>query len=90
MDKAYDPKGLINDSFRIEGITIQECRSIFVDWALSLGADVDVAQALKVLSEFYGRETQEHPMLEVLKEGRSEPAVKGRRGGWAGRRSGRE
>jgi hypothetical protein len=31
-----DPKGLIRESYRIEGITAGECRSILVDWALSL------------------------------------------------------
>jgi hypothetical protein len=34
-----DPKGLIRESFRIEGITGAECRSIFVDWALSVQAE---------------------------------------------------
>ena len=31
-----DPKGLIRESYRIEGITPGECRSVFMDWALSL------------------------------------------------------
>ena len=31
-----DPKGLIRESYRIEGITEGECRSVFLDWALSL------------------------------------------------------
>lgn len=90
MDKSYDPKGLIKDSFRIEGITIEECRSVFVDWALSLESEVDVRGALNALSEHYGSDIQKHPMLDVLSEGMAEPAVKGRRGGWAGRRAGRE
>jgi hypothetical protein len=30
-----DPKGLIRESYAIEGITPQECRSILIDWALS-------------------------------------------------------
>ena len=34
-----DPKGLIREAFRIDGITASECRSIFVDWALSVQAD---------------------------------------------------
>jgi hypothetical protein len=33
-----DPKGLIREAFRIDGITDAECRSIFVDWALSVQA----------------------------------------------------
>ncbi len=31
-----DPKGLVRESYAIEGITPGECRSIFLDWALSL------------------------------------------------------
>ena len=36
-----DHKGLIREAYRIEGITLGECRSIFLDWALSTpdGAD---------------------------------------------------
>jgi hypothetical protein len=37
MDLAEaDPKGLVRESYRIEGITPGECRSIFMDWALSI------------------------------------------------------
>ena len=31
-----DPKGLISEAYKIEGITLGECRSIFLDWALGL------------------------------------------------------
>ncbi len=33
-----DPKNLIFEAYRIEGITDGECRSILVDWALSIEA----------------------------------------------------
>ena len=33
-----DPKGLIFEAYRIDGITLPECRTIFLDWALSLPA----------------------------------------------------
>ncbi len=33
-----DPKGLVRESYAIEGITAGECRSIFMDWAAA-GAD---------------------------------------------------
>ena len=29
-----DPKGLVRESYQIDGITVGECRSIFLDWAL--------------------------------------------------------
>ena len=35
LDEA-DPKGLIRESYAIEGISDAECRSIFMDWAMSL------------------------------------------------------
>ena len=31
-----DPKALIQEAYKIENITRSECRSIFLDWALSL------------------------------------------------------
>ncbi len=31
-----DPKELIFEAFRIDGISMGECRSIFIDWALSV------------------------------------------------------
>jgi len=30
-----DPKALIREAYNIEAITRSECRSIFLDWALS-------------------------------------------------------
>ena len=30
-----DPMGLIRESYRIDGIGVAECRSIFLDWAIS-------------------------------------------------------
>ena len=40
-----DPKGLIRESYRIEGIEAPECRSIFLDWAISLPPGVETRQA---------------------------------------------
>lgn len=79
-----DPKGLVRESFRIDGITLPECRSIFLDWALSLQDANRVPEAIAVLIDHYG-ENRGHPMLEVLAEGLSHPAATGRRGGRAGR-----
>ncbi|MFD1914475.1 hypothetical protein [Halodurantibacterium flavum] len=78
-----DPKGLIRESYRIEGITEAECRSIFVDWALSLPVGVDQAEALRSLIAGHGREG--HPMTTVLSAGLAESVPPRRRGGRAGR-----
>jgi hypothetical protein len=79
-----DPKGLMRESFRMEGITEPECRSIFVDWALSLEASAP-RPAIDALLVRYGDAPADHPMLRVLREGLSEAPRGGRRGGRAAR-----
>ena len=79
----HDPKGLIRESFRIEGITEGECRSIFVDWALSVEASPRAA--IEGLLERYATEPADHPMFAVLREGLGEGPRAGRRGGRAAR-----
>lgn len=80
-----DPKGLVRESYRIEGITPGECRSIFMDWALSIPADARVADAARVLIATYAEAAPEHPMSAVLREALSAPATPRRRGGRLGR-----
>ncbi len=78
-----DPKGLMEDAYRIDGISEPECRSIFLDWALSVQATGDVAELIPVLLERHG--TEGHPMTEVLREGLAQAAPPRRRGGRRGR-----
>ncbi len=80
-----DPKGLIRESYRIEGITKPECRSIFLDWALSLPLEQDTGTAILALLGRYGAEAGEHPMTQVLNEGRTSMSAPRRRGGWRSR-----
>lgn len=83
---TYDPKALIREAYRIEGITNSECRSIFVDWALSL-SDVSTDAALAVLIERHGVDQADHPMTHVLQEGLTTAMQPPRRrGGWRSRR----
>ncbi len=80
-----DPKGLVREAYRIEGIGPAECRSIFIDWALSLPVGADTGGALASLIARHA-EAPDHPMTEVLREGLSRSAeVPRRRGGRAGR-----
>jgi len=80
-----DPKGLVRESYAIEGITAPECRSIFLDWALSLGSGTDVREAARVLIAHYVPAHPDHPMNAVLAPALAAPAAPARRGGRAGR-----
>jgi hypothetical protein len=80
-----DPKGLVRESYAIEGITLAECRSIFIDWALSLPLVVDTKDCLRSLLAHYGVPNPDHPMTGVLTEALTAPADPKRRGGRAGR-----
>lgn len=84
IDEA-DPKGLIRESYRIEGITLGECRSIFVDWALSLPVDAPMKDALRALIAHYALPEPDHPMSGVMEQGLLAPEAPKRRGGRAAR-----
>ncbi|MEM6483348.1 MAG: hypothetical protein AAF681_16000, partial [Pseudomonadota bacterium] len=64
MDKgdALDPKGLIREAFRIDGIDSADCRTIFLDWALSTEAGGDMRAKVEALLTRYEAEPVDHPM----------------------------
>ena len=81
-----DPKGLVRESYRIDGITPGECRSIFMDWALSVPIAIDTAEALRSLLARYGTDNPDHPMTRVLTDALTAPSAPAkRRGGRLGR-----
>ncbi|QYX58424.1 hypothetical protein K1T73_08765 [Roseovarius sp. SCSIO 43702] len=80
-----DPKGLIRESYRIEGIGPGECRSIFLDWALSMDTGRDTQADIAALLERYAGEHGDHPMTQVLREGQKGADRPRRRGGWKSR-----
>jgi len=83
MEKnANDPKGLIRESYRIEGITSAECRTIFLDWALSLPVGTDQQTALKAVYDQYSELHSDHPMTQVMLDGMQQITTPRRRGGW--------
>lgn len=86
--RRHDPKGLIREAYRIEGIGQPECRSIFLDWALSLPADSDDRAAIAALLAHHGAALPEHPMTVTLKQGLDRPNAPRRRGGRATRMGG--
>ena len=83
-----DPKGLVRESYNIEGITVGECRSIFLDWALSLVSGQEVAVASDCLIRHYGPINPDHPMTAVLQAALGPAATATRRGGRLGRSQG--
>lgn len=84
-DDPLDPKGLIREAYRIEGITWGECRSIFLDWALSLPDAQDARPAIEALINRYSVDNADHPMTDVLREGQQAALRPKRRGGWRSR-----
>jgi hypothetical protein len=80
-----DPKGLVRESYRIDGITAGECRSIFMDWALSIPTERSVPDAVRVLIATYAAANPDHPMTAVLGQALAAPAEPRRRGGRAAR-----
>lgn len=89
---ADDPKGLIRESYRIDRITEGECRSILIDWALSLPSGQDEIAALTRLRARHGPPDPAHPMNRLIDAALAAPAdhasgarLQGRKGGRAAR-----
>ena len=79
-----DPKGLIREAYRIDGISEAECRSILIDWALSLPASADYADTALRLA--LRDRPAGHPMTGLLRAaGAPSQTGGGRRGGRAAR-----
>jgi hypothetical protein len=76
-----DPRGLIRESYRIDGITAPECRSIFLDWVISDAKAADIHGPITQLLERHADTPADHPMTAVLKEGLAQPQNAMRRGG---------
>lgn len=83
----HDPRGLIREAYRIEGISDGEVRAIFLDWALTRPNSPDEKVQIAALLAAYGADEPDHPMSVVLRRGLdAPPPQKGRRGGSRGRR----
>jgi hypothetical protein len=81
-----DPKGLIREAYRIPGITASECRSIFLDWALSVPTQ-DPKEVIKHLLTDHGAAAPDHPMTQTLTAALADAGPARRRGGRDGRLS---
>lgn len=74
---AHDPRGLIQESYRIDGIDTAQCRSIFFDWAMDLQEGEAGKTSIQALFDRYQTAHPDHPMTQVLLEGVSELASTG-------------
>ena len=83
---TLDPRGLIREAYRIEGIDEGECPSIFLDWALSVPGERDTGAAIRALIERHAADAPDHPMTSVLRAGLERAGRPRRRGGWRGRK----
>lgn len=76
---ACDPRGLIYESYRIEGIDDVACRPIFLDWALGVPSGEETTAHIKTLLDYYGPKWPDHPMTEILRAGLDRMATPRRR-----------
>ncbi len=84
---TWDPRNLIREAYRIEGIWAGDCRSIFLDWVLGLKDGQTPAEGAGALLAHYTGEPEDHPMTVLLAEARDRAApVRRRAGGAMGRR----
>lgn len=87
-NEEMDPKGLIRESYKIDGIGEPECRSIFLDWAISVPIGQDSAALVRDLLRRYAPGNPDHPMTEVLRAALGPQTGGVRRGGARARRDG--
>jgi len=81
---SLDPRGVIADAYKIEGISAPECRSIFLDWALEPRGASELREAAATLLAQYA-DRPNHPMTAILDEATIElSATPKRRGGRRG------
>ena len=81
---ASDPRNLIGDALGMEGLSVEQHRSIFLDWAFGLERPEDApAMAADLLARWRDEAPEGHPMIALLEEAAAGPAT---RRGRTGRR----
>ncbi|MBL4749811.1 MAG: hypothetical protein JKX71_04370 [Amylibacter sp.] len=76
-----DPRGMIYEAYRIENIVIEECRMIFLDWAMHTPQGDMKNYLQELLSEYEAKNPSDHPMTEVIKAGFKSATDAGKRRG---------
>ena len=80
-----DPKGLISEAYKIEGITLSACRSIFLDWVLGVPMEQDIQVVVKRVLIHYETLAPDHHMTATLRDALKTLGSPRRRGGWRSR-----
>ena len=81
-----DRSKVIREAFRIDGIGLADCRSIFLEFVLGLPDGLDGAEAAQAMLDHHADQPADHPMSQVLREAVDGRAKARRRGGAMGRR----
>jgi hypothetical protein len=76
-DLDIDPRGLIFEAYRMN-IGPEDCRTIFLDWALGRPEGTGRAEVAALLAH-YAPTHPDHPMTAVLREGLAAPRSPRRR-----------
>lgn len=67
--KIHDPRNLIGDALVMEGLSVEENRSIFFDWAFGLKEPEHAAASASALLAIYRTDvTAAHPMIRLLEQ----------------------
>jgi len=65
----WDTRGLIADALSMEGLSVEENRAIFFDWAFGLKEPEQAAEAARDLLELHRTpENADHAMIALLKD----------------------
>ncbi len=75
-----DPRGMIYESYRIHDVTLEECRMIFLDWAMNTPQG-DMKAYLQELLDEYEAGHKNHPMTQVIRDGLKTSKNAGKRRG---------
>jgi len=75
-----DQRGMIYESYRIQDVSLEECRMIFLDWAMNTPQG-DVKTYLQELLDEYETGNENHPMTQVIRDGLKTSKTAGKRRG---------
>jgi len=70
----WDKRGLISEALAMEGLSLEENRSIFFDWAFGLPEPERAAEAAQNLLDLHrNEENAKHPIIALLQDAVSAP-----------------